>query len=463
MRFVANLRQETIDAFSAQEIQPAAYLLSSHRVNESTLRAAATVRELNLPLFADNGTKPLISSTIELFDERATGVREAVKELRRKLGRMPRGKDIPDELRKHCSDLAGEVVKHATDVSDAIDLEELLEVQLSMKPTHLLAKEDFATACLIALDLERETTGWPISRFETRNRRCLKLWKRVADDPRCEGISVYAVLSAMDYNTARSAGRLAAGQGVPHAALGIAGITLDPSATDFFVLGTVSVALITPAPRRFVRLAQILRGLADGYADARGRLKSFHCLGLGASAMLPLAAAALGETTAVTADATSPIHDAVRDRVLYDPAEQGDRASTVEITERIVNGGDWPFLSPFTKAFREEFGHDPGKARSSWEDQGRPPITIELLGTPSDLTAALPLFSEAESAIRTIASKTHIAHNHWVLGEICEAFPDKAGRHERASAAIDAWLSRRTSISTARGLTAALQVLTEKS
>src|SRR5262245_2545384 len=462
MRFVANLRQETIDAFSAQEIQPAAYLLSSHRVNESTLRAAAIVRELNLSLFADNGTKPLIESTIELFDERANEVREAVKQLRKKLGRMPRGKDIPDKLRNHSSDLAGEVVKHATDVSDAINTEELVELQLSMRPTHLLAKEDFATASLMALDLERKITGWPISRFETRSRRSLKLWKRVADNPRCEGMTVYAVLSGMDYNTARSAARLAAAQGVPHAALGIAGITLDPSATDFFVLGRVSVALSTPAPRRFVRLAQILRGLADGYAGAQGSLKSFHCLGLGASAMLPLAAVALGETTAVTADATSPIHDAVRDRVLYDPAEQGDRASTVEITERIVNGGDWPFLSPFTKRFREEFGHDPGKARSSWEDQGRPPITIELLQAASDLTAALPLLCEAEPAIRTIASKTHIAHNHWVLGEICETFPDKAGRHELASAAIDAWLSRQTSISTTRGLTAALRVLAEK-
>src|SRR5262249_37540122 len=153
MRFVANLRQETIDAFSAQEIQPAAYLLSSHRVNESTLRAAAIVRELNLPLFADNATKPLIESTIGLFDERANEVREEIKELHRKLGRKPRGKDIPDKLRKHSSDLAGEVVKHATDVSDAIDVNELLEVQLSMRPTHLLAKEDFATACLVALDL----------------------------------------------------------------------------------------------------------------------------------------------------------------------------------------------------------------------------------------------------------------------------------------------------------------------
>ena len=462
MRFVANLRQETIEEFSAQEIQPAAYLLSSHRVTPSTLKAAKVVRELNLPLFADNGTKPLIEDTITLFDERADEIREAIKEIRRRLGRVPRGADVPKELRDEAAALADDVVDHTVELSDAVDTASLLEVQLSMNPTHLIAKEDFATACLIALDVERETTGWPVARFDTRNRRSLRLWKQVADDPRCAAINVYVVLSAMDYNTARSAGRLAAEEGAQHVALGVAGITLDPGATDFFVIGTESIALSVPAPRRFVRLAQILRGLADGFVDLGSDLKSFHCLGLGAPPTLPLAAAALGETTVVTTDATSPIHDAVRDRVLYDPAEQGDRASTMEIVERIVNGGDWPFLSPFTKAFREEFGHDAEKARSAWETLGRPPITLDLLTALSDLTTALPLYTEAEPVIRVIASKTHIAHNHWVLGEICTALPDQENRRTLAFQAIDTWLTRKTSLSTTRGLTAAVQVLTTK-
>src|SRR5262249_14418977 len=154
-------------------------------------------------------------------------------------------------------------------------------------------------------------TGWTVSRFETRNRRSLKLWKRVREDPRCEGIRVYAVLSAMDYNTARSAGRLAAAEGAKHAALGIASITGDPTATDFFVLGMADTTLDKPAPRRYVRLAQVLRGLSDGYADAGMQIKNVHCLGLGGPSMFPIAAAAIGETTVLTTDATSPIHDAV--------------------------------------------------------------------------------------------------------------------------------------------------------
>jgi hypothetical protein len=178
MRFVANLRAETIDAFAAEEIQPAAYLLSSHRVSPSTLEAAASVRELNLPLFADNGTKPLIDDTFDLFQEPAEEIRFAVKDLRERLGRVPRGNDVPDELRKKAADLADKVVEHAVGTSNGIDADQLLKIQLSMAPTDLVAQEDFATACLIGLDLERETTGWAVSRFDTRNRRSLKLWKR---------------------------------------------------------------------------------------------------------------------------------------------------------------------------------------------------------------------------------------------------------------------------------------------
>ena len=458
MRFVANLRNETIGAFAEQGIQPAAYLLSSHRISPATLAGASKIRELGLGLFADNGTKPLIDATLESFKDAASSVRDDVKAIRRAVNRIPRGKDIPSSLRQKADELAEEVVDHATALSEDIDSDVLLTAQLSMDPTDIIAQEDFATACLIGLDLERETTGWPVSRFDTRNRRSLRLWRSVVDDPRCEGRRVYAVLSAMDYNTARSAGRLAARAGVRHAALGIAGITRDPSATDFFVMQTSTIPIRPPVPRRYVRLAQILRGLADGFGDVRGSLQTFHCLGLGAPPPFPIAALAMPEATQVTMDATSPIHDAVRDRVLYDPQDDGNRISTRKIVARIVNGGDWPFLSPFSRAFRKEFGHDADLAREAWDTLGRPPITEQLLAMRSALTDHLPLFSEADPGIRAIAAKTWIAHNHWVLGQVAEALPDDATRHQSARKSLDRWLSKPSSVTT-RGLAAALQVL----
>jgi hypothetical protein len=459
MLFVANLRAETIDAFAVEKIQPAAYLLSSHRVTPATLAGAEHVRELGLPLFADNGTKPLIDLTITDFGDAARAIATEVRDIRHALGRSPRGRDIPKALRRAAADLADAVVDVAVARSQAVDTDALIDLQTSMAPTHLMAQEDFATACLIGLGLEREITGWPVSRFAARNRRSLRLWARVASDPRCAGRRVFAVLSAIDFNTAVAAGRLAAEAGVTHAALGFAGINLDRSAVDFYVLGRASLGLERPVPRRYVRLAQIACGLAEGFRQGGGTPAAFHCLGLGAPVMFPIVAAGFDGGTAVTTDATSPIHDAVRDHVLYDAGADGDRASILEIVRRIVAGGDWPFLSPFTVSFRRKFGHDPKAARAWALENGHDTIERAHLSTPSALTRALPLFTDADRDIFAVARKTWIAHNHWVLGLVGERLSG-AGRRAAALASLARQVDEAPSLTvTVKGLKAAREVL----
>lgn len=456
MKFIANLRRQTLEAFESHSVPLDGYLLSKHRITKDALKMALQVRKQDLPLFADNGTKELIDDVITHFQSTAGQLSAEVKKLRRALGRVPRGNDVPKELRSSMRIFADQVVADCMRRSQAIDSDELLVAELSMKPTDLIAKEDFATTCLLALDVEREITGWPVDRFITRNRQSLRLWQRVANDERVKGLHVYAVLSAVDYNTARSAAMLAARAGVEAAALGIASITKDLNATDFYVMGTKKFSLEKPVPRRYVRLAQVLKGMADGFRDI-SPLKRFHCLGLGAPALLPIAAAAFDSETMVSIDATSPIHDAAKDHVLYDPKNLGDRASTVEIVLRIVQGEQWPFISPFTIAFKDKFGHDPSKAREWWEKNHRPIITLELLEELNDLTKALPLFSEADEAIRIKALDCRIAHNHWVLGKIAQT---NTGVDQRKIAlqTIENWLHG-PETTTTRGLRIAHRIL----
>jgi hypothetical protein len=170
-----------------------------------------------------------------------------------------------------------------------------------------------------------------------------------------------------------------------------------------------------------------------------------------------VAALGLHAATLVTTDATSPIHDAAKDRVLYDPVRLGDRETTLEIVERILAGDDWPFVSPFAVAFRERFGHDPERARRWWNEQGQPTVTNQHLGMPNDLTAALPLFAEADPEVRSIARDARIAHNHWVLGDIANkrSGPDRASIGLRM---IDGWLAGPSTVTT-RGLSVAREIL----
>jgi hypothetical protein len=175
--------------------------------------------------------------------------------------------------------------------------------------------------------------------------------------------------------------------------------------------------------------------------------------------MFPIAAAAFSDATQVTLDATSPIHDAARDRVLYDSEEDGKRTTTREIVEHILGGGEYAFASPFTREFRDTIGHRPDAARAAWNALGRPPVTELLLETPTDLTAALPLLADADPAQRRNVVRTRIAHNHWVLGQISGSLPDQPGRRALAFAAIDRLMAGPATVTT-RGVAAARDVLT---
>ncbi len=458
MRFVANLRNETIAAFAAEDIQPRAYLLSSHRVTPATLDAAARVRGLGLPLFADNGSKQLIDQVIDVFADDAASVHNAVREIRRDIGHVPRGSDIPEPLRRTANDLANSVISHATAVSKAVDREALIELQLAMDPTDLIAQEDFAVACLLALQLEREITGFSTDRFATRNRRSLRLWKAVSEDPRCADVRVHAVLSAVDFNTARKAGQLAAANGVRCAAVGIAGINLDSSATDFFIIGTGNHSLERPAPRRYVRIIQILKGLNVGLRQSGGGLNTFHCLGLGAAAMMPIVAASFDERVVLTTDATSPIHDAIRDQVYYELGSQGGRVSTSAIANREVHDKPWQFESPFERQFRDTFGHDVGAAKAWWLANGQPQITRSHLRSEIEINEALPLLAEMDPEVRRRSERVRVAANHWTIGEHAASFAASQDRHALARASMREF---ETSLSTtiARGSAAAGTIL----
>lgn len=458
MQFVTNLRPQTIETFAEQAYQPHAWLLSSHRLSNSTLRHALQLREQGHTLFADNGTKKLIEETLARFGAEAQAIQSELRQVRRRVDRVPRGRDVPAALRLRAADLAERVVADCVERSEAIDWQALLAEQLTMRPTHLIAQEDFATACLIGLGLERETTGWRVDKFRQRNERSLRLWRRVAEHPDCRGVHVYAVLSAMDYNTARAAGEMAAAAGATHVALGIASITLDGTATDFYVMGRGSYRLLAPAPRRYVRFAQVARGIADGYGEGGKPLPAFHALGLGAPALFPLLAGGMSAETFITIDATSPIHDAVRDHVLYEHQRNADRTTLLKIARAIVQGQDWSFACPFCQTFRQKYGHDAAAAQAWWQAQGEPTVMEAHLQWEEPLGRALPLLADLPRAAAADASHTHIAHNHWVITDLVESVPDGEARRLWARQQV-AEMVGYESLTVQRGLTAAREIL----
>jgi hypothetical protein len=420
---------------------------------------ALAQRAQGLPLFADNGSKNLIDHIVESRREASRRITDRVQAIRRRLGRTPRAGDLPGSLRRAARALASAVVADSVALASRTSPEESLDRQLSMQPTHLIAPEDFAVTCLVALGLERFMIGWGGEDFRSRNRRSLQLHARAVADARCRDLNVYAVLSAVDYDTARAAGELAARAGAEHVAIGFASALKDSGAVESFAMGRKTVRLAAPAPRRYVRVAQIVRGIADGYRRLGAPLRSFHGLGLGAVTLFPVIAAAFEPGTDLTVDATSPILDAVRDRVLYDHEQDANRLPILSIVNRIVRSQDWPFLCPFCRSFRKEFGHSARAARRWFEQQRLPAVDQESLDSAEALADAIPLFSGSNAHTRRKAELTHIAHNHFVLDQVAGGFLHTPDRPARALAKLDE-LAGRESMITARGVRAARQVLT---
>jgi hypothetical protein len=334
--------------------------------------------------------------------------------------------------------------------------ERLLNEQLSMQPTHLIAREDFATACLLALGLEREITQTDVAWHRRRNRITLDFWEETVSDRRCRGIAVYATLSATDYNTARAAAQQAARRGVENVALGFAGINNDSSYCESYI-ARGRRALSAPAPRRYVRGAALICGIRDGYRSENRRLRAFHALGLGASAMLPTLPAGLDWYTNITLDATSPLHDSVRDRVFYDHTDSGERVTVLEGAERILAGGSWPFDCPFCRYIRRRFGHAPTQARSWWTNAGQPPIDTDHLHPQRPLGEAIPIFATARGPIDGAHTRARTAHNHWVLDQLTAQVPPSR-RRDWALRKLDELATTRT-LTTRAGVLGAQDVI----
>lgn len=166
--------------------------------------------------------------------------------------------------------------------------------------------------------------------------------------------------------------------------------------------------------------------------------------------MLPLVAASFDDGIGLSTDATSPIHDAIRDQVFYELASKGQRVSTSAIANREVRDAPWKFESPFEQRFRETFGHDVDAAKAWWRANGEPQIIRDHLRSETELNEALPLLAEAESEARRRGERVRVAANHWTIGELAAVFSVSLDRRIQARAAMSG-IEMSGSASIARG------------
>lgn len=460
MRFYTNLREQSWEFYQTATILPDAWLLSSHRSTENLSQISSTLEGSTVPLLADNGTIEFIRETNAEFADRAKALELAIRTFRRALPegrRIPYSTEVPLELAQNANKLADDVLSFVDRKFASVRDEEQLDIQLAMRPTSIICKEDWAIASILGFGLEREILGWNTGRFVTRNRKSLRAWDRIREKPNTKDSDLFVTLAASDYTTARAAAREASEWGVENIALGFAGLNSTHGYTDVTYY-PVRQKLAQPGPRRYARLAEIVLGIRDGYRDGSTTLQTFHALGLGSRIMWYILAAGFDWWTDISVDATSAIQDiSGRSPVLYVPGEPAKRMSVGDVTDHLVENQALPFESPHLEAGVKAHPMDLKIALATKRELGLEKITHESLRSENPMGKVLPLF--ANGAGTTAAAQHLIHHNYWASEMTCAGIP-KTRRRIDALRVLERTASRTGTSPTVRnGCGAAFEIL----
>lgn len=397
------------------------YLLSVDYFEEHKDLARLVVQE-NRTLCADNGNVDLITKFIGQHADNVKPLQESRKTEEEKL----EGKARPGQLSLSLTDgfqqFAQDIFLRAKEVISDEHVVSVLRTQEAMTPTYIVGMEDFTLVTLTALNVEREYSNLPLEWYKPASQRAIEYAVRTKKHEfgPCKGL-VFAGLHALDYDTAKQAGRLAGEAKLDGIASGLVGAMKDTSFVDFRIEDSKVIELGTNMPRQYMRTLEIIAGLHVGYATVTGRRPAFHGLGVGSPILLPLISLLGDPKTFLAVDSTAPIKDAVAETIsLYvdTPAPRKLKAHRIAEFWLGENNG-WHCVCPYCQKLSELHPPNLAKALDWWQGEGKRRLRSDDMHAPSPLAEFLPILSTPkDETTKQRARMTRIAHNHWVLNRI---------------------------------------------
>jgi hypothetical protein len=429
--FAVNLRADTLEPDFRRKLRPWGYLAPPAEMTPRLNEAARGLRRSGRGLVVDNGLFDDISRIGKALAEDTKSLTAELKRLGRDVSRAT----LPAVVRAIVDTLAARVVTASAAVTGLP-----LTDQLALAPNAVVGAEDVVGAAWLRVGLDAPLLDGARRDLARRNRAVAKAAARIAADVgrRAPGVRYHGVASALDYDSARDAGRAFAAAGLRAAAMGFGAYMRDGQYAREMRIGGRRVALPRLVPMRYLRCALAARGFWDGWRDAKEEAPAaFHFLGLGAPIMMGIVALAAARTRILTFDATSPIQDAV-EGTLYWAAPTYLKVRTRRAARHLATGrwDRWRCPCPFCRDFvrRHPFdyraGHDwaaahPGDTEASAGD----------LKPGGALYAAYPLLSEpaAKDPLRNPVTQARSGHNHWMLQRILADLR----RHGRTPASLE--------------------------
>jgi hypothetical protein len=303
--------------------------------------------------------------------------------------------------------------------------------------------EDITVATMTGLGLEPEYTLLPESFYRSVFERAVELavdTQRGRYEP--VDAQVFACLHALDYDTARLAGKVAGEAGVAGIATGLFGVMKDRNYVDYRVADGELLPLPRAVPRPYPRVVEIAAGLHLGYAEAQGRRPPFHALGVGSPILLPLLALFGDAETYTSTDSTAPIVDGwIAPTIsLYVDEPAPFKYKAHRIAEYWLAEGDgWRCECPYCRGFNRSHPPSVDEARRWWKSEGQPRLDSGSMQRTSPLSPLLPMLSNPpDPNVRRQAGMARVGHNHWVLKRIEQGLRDHSG----TSRELRGWVER---------------------
>lgn len=383
--FIVNLRAETTRTDVSALWAPAGWLLSPDYATAGLRRFALREAAHRRTVVVDNGNYSRIAAASAILNSQSAAPRDVV---------------LPAIRHEAGSAVAAEPAQRA--------------FQLQNGATKLIGAEEIAPAIAAAMG---RSDLFAAADLRVLNERVARRARRQIGQ--VQGATYLAVACAQNYRTAYTAGRVFAQAGLAGAALGLGALMNNRRDTDRTDAFGQHRPLPRPLPLRYVRSGEVICGFFEGYRQTHGGPPAdFHFLGLGAPVMLALAGLFGHGVKCLTADATSPIRDAISGAVyISDPTLL--KVETSREAQRLVRykTAVWRCSCPFCEVYLARHPFDLAAARGWFENTGRDVADSDLFrgGALHDL---MPLLASLSGPLAAETRRTRIGHNHVVLDRV---------------------------------------------
>lgn len=436
--FLVNARTQTLSATFQKFAAPRGYLIPPAYLSKTVVKlVAALPQRPQLLTLVDNGRFDDIQVIRKQFERAAQQLAAALSKAGILAATSPERKTLSAALAKKVNDLARQLMAAAHAAPPAISLAE----QLALSPSAVVGIEDITGALWHSAGLELSLIEDGYKHIAALNKRNLTATRAQARKRQLGKVGDLPVISATDYQSAFSAGKLIAASGARGFCLPFGAFMADDRTTNSYVMNGKRISLDRFVPVRVIRSALVAKGLADGWRSVGAKAPDhIHLLGLGQMLILGLVAQALTGVKALSCDATSPFKDAIAGSV-YTSVPAFRRLRVAAIVWRVLKDNGKPWRCPCRWCKSQAAQQDWSGAKKWFKQHARHLQSANdlPLKRDSELGKLLPYFAIQPDATTLQA---RVGHNHFAMQECIEQLNAVYSNKLLLRKRVQTWLDR---------------------